>query len=264
MLEASQYGDNAFVTLTYADDQLPEKGSLNPKHLSGFIKKVRKHIEPLKVRYYGVGEYGDLTERPHYHVALFGHPTCEKGLTSLNQRNSCCQICDTLRSLWDRGHVYLGDLSPQSASYIAGYVTKKWTSPSHEALRGRFPEFARMSLKPGIGAGMMDDVASSLMEFGLDRLEDVPAVLAHGRQKWPLGRYLRQQLRKRIGRDPKAPLATIKALEEKLRPLREAAAVYAPPGLKSAFFKSEILGASVGSRRNIEARAQRYRKRGSV
>lgn len=264
MLEASQYGDNAFVTLTYDDEHLPEGLSVVPNDLSAFMKRLRKHIQPRRVRYYGVGEYGDETERPHYHLALFGHPTCQKGLTSLNTRKTCCEICDTLRMLWARGNVYAGDLSSQSASYIAGYVTKKWTSPNHEDLRGRHPEFARMSLRPGIGAGMMDDVASALMEHNLDTLPDVPASLAHGRQRWPLGRYLRGQLRKKIGRDEKAPLSTIKEMEEKLRPMREYAAAHAPRGFKSDIFKATVIACGEGSRRNIIARHNRSRKRGSV
>lgn len=62
-----------------------------------------------------------------------------------------------------------------------------------------------MSLRPGIGADAMGPVVDALVRHGLDRkLSDVPFLLRHNRNLLPLGRYLRQQLRKRLGRDPKA------------------------------------------------------------
>ena len=67
MLEAMCHGDNAFVTLTYEDDNVR---SLVPKDPQDWLKRIRKAVEPLRLRYYLVGEYGDISERPHYHVAL--------------------------------------------------------------------------------------------------------------------------------------------------------------------------------------------------
>lgn len=81
-----------------------------------------------------------------------------------------------------------------------------------------------MSLKPGIGAAFMHEVASSILSTPkLDAEPDVPASLQHGTRKLPLGRYLRARLRELTGRDKAAPQATIDALQEELRPLREAA-----------------------------------------
>lgn len=65
MLEAAQYEDNCFITLTYDDEHLPLGMSLVPKDLQDFLKRFRSRIAPIKVRYYGVGEYGDQTQRPH-------------------------------------------------------------------------------------------------------------------------------------------------------------------------------------------------------
>ena len=63
----------SFVTLTYDDTKLPANQTLVKAHLQNFMKRLRKRIEPEKLRYYAVGEYGDKTQRPHYHMILFNH-----------------------------------------------------------------------------------------------------------------------------------------------------------------------------------------------
>ena len=71
-LEASLHEHNSFVTLTYADQFLPEDGSVNPRHTQLWLKRLRKVLDPRKVRFFLCGEYGDQTFRPHYHACLFG------------------------------------------------------------------------------------------------------------------------------------------------------------------------------------------------
>lgn len=106
---------------------------------------------------------------------------------------------------------------------MAGYVMKKMgvTDPR---LFGRYPEFARMSLKPGIGLGMMDEVASSMLQFDLETTEsDVPVALRHGKKLLPLGTYLRRKLRQRIGRDEKTPQVEIDRYAAELSDVRKSA-----------------------------------------
>ena len=118
----------------------------------------------------------------------------------------------------------LGTLEPQSMAYVAGYVTKKMTGQDDIRLEGRLPEFARMSLRPGIGLGMMDELASTLMEHRLDeKMIDVPMTLQHGSKQWPLGRYLRRKLRARLGRDENTPWEEIQKRKDEMQPLRETA-----------------------------------------
>ena len=102
MLESSLHTDNAFVTLTYSDENLPKDGSLVPRHVQLFLKKVRKEIEPARLRFFCVGEYGDRTQRPHYHVALFGYPPCSRGRTD-HRKEHCCENCDRIRRSWNLG-----------------------------------------------------------------------------------------------------------------------------------------------------------------
>ena len=177
-LEAMKHERNSFVTLTYDDEHLPAGGTLVPRDFQLFIKRLRFCLsDVVPFRYYGVGEYGDTSWRPHYHAALFGVGP---------------ELAQVVNKVWGLGHTMSGDLSLASAEYIAGYVTKKMTKKDDVRLQGRHPEFARMSLKPGIGADAMSDVGASLTgaleRYSLSPM-DVPCSLRHGGKDLPLGRY---------------------------------------------------------------------------
>lgn len=223
MLEAALHGDNTFVTLTYDDDHLPKGSTLVPADLRNFLKRLRKDFEPRRLRFFAVGEYGDTTERPHYHLALFGHPNCSYGQSRYSGSNrDCCAACSAIRDAWGQGQVYLGELSDASASYVAGYVLKKMTKADDGRLNGRHPEFARMSNRPGIGADMMHEVASTLLNFNLDETQtDVPSALRHGRRMMALGRYLHRKLRTYVGKDPDSPEAVKAENRAEMQRLRD-------------------------------------------
>lgn len=256
MLEAAQFEDNAFVTLTYDEENTPADQSVTPKELTNFIKRLR-YEWPGKVRYFACGEYGDSTFRPHYHVALFNFPSCRRGVSHFSKHTGkCCATCDTILKAWGKGQVIIGTLTEQSAAYVAGYVTKKMTKDDDPRLEGRRPEFARMSLRPGIGLGMMHELASTLLEHRLDeRMIDVPLALRHGSKQWPLGRYLRRKLRTFIGRDEKAPPEALEKQKAELQTMRETAFALSKP------LQKEILDKSKGRRIQLEAREQRQRKK---
>lgn len=236
MLEAAQWSDNAFLTLTYDDEHLPiinkeeRIASLAPKHLQDFLKRLRNVHMPAHLRFYACGEYGDENFRPHYHVALFNFPTCRRFRTYRKPGSSrplfarCCDICRLVGDTWGHGDIDLGVLEENSAQYVAGYVTKKMTHRHDSRLLGREPEFSRMSRRPGIAADAMHEVASELMRFNLEQTQaDVPSALRHGSRQLPLGRYLKNKLRSYVGKEEKAPEVVIEALKEEMRPLREAA-----------------------------------------
>lgn len=266
MLEAGLYSDNAFYTLTYDSENVPEDGSLVPSHTQDWLKRLRKAWEPHKVRYYLVGEYGDESFRPHYHVALFGYPHCARGRT-LRFFNStrpdwrrCCDWCRVIGDTWGFGDIDGGMLENDSAQYVAGYVVKKMTRTDDARLRGRWPEFARMSLRPGIGYHAMHEVASQLMRFNLDTTQgDVPVALRHGEKKQlPLGRYLRGNLRQMIGKPKNAPPEGMAKSVEELRLLRAEAFEAGKP--LSKVFEEKSKGAIASA----IARSKVRKKRGSL
>jgi hypothetical protein len=54
-IEASLHIFNSFITLTYDPDHLPKDGSLNVVHFQKFMKRLRKKISPLKIRFFHCG-----------------------------------------------------------------------------------------------------------------------------------------------------------------------------------------------------------------
>ena len=81
---------------------------------------------------------------------------------------------DTLESLWTYGFSSIGDVTFESAAYVARYVMKKVTGDAAEShytvvdpetgeITVRTPEFNKMSLRPGIGAGWFDKYSSTCL-----------------------------------------------------------------------------------------------------
>lgn len=183
LLEQMAHDDSVFITLTYNDNLIPDDFSLHPQDFNLFLKRLRHHVYPSKIRYFGVGEYGDHTERPHYHAAIFG------------LSYSDTQI---IEKAWNKGYVQVGDLNKDSARYITGYVTKGLTKKDHVNLHGRHPEFARMSNRPGIGAFTIDKIAANLQSDGRFEKRLIQS-LKHGKHNLPLGRYLENRLSNHLG-----------------------------------------------------------------
>lgn len=265
MLETNLKTDNCFVTLTYDEENVPVKDgkqTLKPKDVQDFMKRLRKTID-FKVRYFIVGEYGDNTQRPHYHMALFGYPNCERINTDL-RRKRCCIWCDNIKTAWGKGGVYLGELNITSAQYIAGYVVKKMTAKDDKRLQGRHPEFARMSLKPGIGADFMHEVASAFLQFDLETAQgDVPSTLRHGEKEYPLGRYLQAKLRSMTGYEEGAPKEVLAAIEEELLPMWQEAVEAAKESVLGTreIFKQKLLEQNKQTRLALKTREKIFNRR---
>jgi hypothetical protein len=161
--EAQMYDRNCFVTLTYDDEHLPPDGSLNKRDITLFLKRLRKRYG-AGIRYYQCGEYGELLARPHHHAILFNHDFDDKYLWSVRDGVRLYRS-ESLEHLWPYGYSTIGDVTFESAAYVARYVTKKITGKREgEHYRGKMPEFATMSRRPGIGRAWLerykDDVYS--------------------------------------------------------------------------------------------------------
>lgn len=152
---------NCFVTLTYNDANLPESGSLYKPHLQKFFKRLRKHFgSDTDIRYYACGEYGDNTQRAHYHACIFGIDFHDK-IPFKRTGEHTLYISKTLNEIWGHGNTSIGDLTFETAAYTARYVMKKTTGKAckryvqldHETgeLIPLVQPFAAMSLRPAIG-----------------------------------------------------------------------------------------------------------------
>lgn len=150
-----------FATLTYDPASLPETGTLEPDDVQLFMKRLRRKSQLTKISYYLCGEYGERNNRPHYHAAFFGIPFLDK--EKIGERNGYPVFSsDTLQRTWGLGSTELTTLTWRSASYVAGYVTKKArektdptkhlrVDPATGEIHALTPEFARMSRRPALG-----------------------------------------------------------------------------------------------------------------
>lgn len=146
--ESKLHSKSCFVTLTYDDEhigrlQLSPTGiySLCKKELQDFHKRLRKNLIQ-RIRFYGVGEYGGTTKRPHFHDIIFG--------LSPDDRQE-------IERAWQFGFVSVANVSPASIAYVARYCTKKLFDESLDyKAEGVVPEFSLMSRKPGIGFNAID------------------------------------------------------------------------------------------------------------
>lgn len=219
MLEQMYNDESCFVTLTYDDKNMPAGMSLRKKDLQDWLKRLRRGYEPGRIRYYAVGEYGEnFTKRPHYHAALFG--------VGVDPSISGADHVGNIEKSWQKGMIHVGELTYESASYIAGYVTKKVVEDDKAKSDGRAPGFAIMSLRPGIGYRAMEALSEVIRDgYGAEEVRsvgDVPNSLMHGVRRLPLGRYLVGKLRLMYGlpsdtQPPAAKLSAWKKMREMFR-----------------------------------------------
>lgn len=125
--EASLYEHNAFITLTYDDENLPEHNSLKYEDLRNFLKRLRKHLwktKRIRIRHYSVGEYGDKSTRPHYHACVFGESFTE-GKEVIRTSPNVLWTSPVLQACWGKGFVSVGELNFETARYTASYIQKR-------------------------------------------------------------------------------------------------------------------------------------------
>ncbi len=159
--ESKLHDDNAFITLTYDNEHLPYGGTLVLKHFQDFMKRLRSKHPDIKIVFYHCGEYGDNFGRPHYHACLFGFDFKDKEL--FQQKDSVnLYISEELTKLWGKGFCTTGDVTLESAGYVARYIMKKVNGdladdhyetlvPETGEIIQRNPEYTTMSLKPAVG-----------------------------------------------------------------------------------------------------------------
>jgi hypothetical protein len=184
--EAQLYDNNSFITLTYNNQNLPPSGTLVLRDFQLFLKRLRKHISPTKLRFYHCGEYGsncrecglsqvyckcDIYQpglgRPHYHACLFNYDFADRRLHKIANEQRL-YTSHTLDQIWGKGHSLIGDVTFQSAAYVARYITKKingekaenhYINRDGEILK---PEYTTMSRMPGLGSAWLNKYKSDV------------------------------------------------------------------------------------------------------
>lgn len=185
MHESRMHTSSRFITLTYNDDAVPRddenKMTLQPAKHSDFqlfMKRLRKKYGPA-IRFFAAGEYGQVCKtchlsliqcickefkadlgRPHFHAILFNLSFGDEKLWKTSPSGQPIFISGKLNSLWTNpvtkmplGITSVGDVTFESAAYVARYCTKKITGELSEGhYSKRVPEYCVMSRRPGIAA----------------------------------------------------------------------------------------------------------------
>lgn len=190
MLELQAHKSSCFVTLTYKE--APD--DFNSDDVRLFLKELRR--KHGRARYLLVGERGAKSGRIHYHVALFGVSPTERGIIARS---------------WKRGFVDVGELNSRSAHYLVKYLLKDGES------------FRRMSLKPGIGGLLVDQIGARVGPLlASEVIEDVPTSIRVANRMVPIGRYVRKKVREKVGRSGLTP-QSVRELQRAEYALQDAA-----------------------------------------
>lgn len=196
--ESKMHQANCFVTLTYDDEHLPAGGSLVKSDLQKFFRALRDR--GYTVRYFSCGEYGDGSQRPHYHALLFGLDFSEdRKLHSRSNSGFPQYTSKILTDTWGKGHATVSAFSYATAAYTARYVMKKvrGKNASDDPVYSRYnlvtgelfqaePEFALMSRRPGLGSSWYAKYKSDTFPSDF---------LVHDGKKHPVPRFYLDKLK---------------------------------------------------------------------
>lgn len=165
--ECEKYENNFFITFTYDDEKVPRGNgwyTLIKEEISQFNKKLKVYLKRKglneKFRFYGVGEYGSTTFRPHYHVIYFNLDIPDLEFRTYENGNLHF-TSEFISNIWNKGLVDIGAVDVGSAAYVARYCDKKLNRTKEEKrmlLEVCCPEFSVMSRRPGIGADYLDSI----------------------------------------------------------------------------------------------------------
>ena len=159
---------SCFITLTYSDEHLPADQSLHVSDWQNFAKRLRKKRGSF--RFYHCGEYGETTWRPHYHALIWGLDfRSDQKVYKVTDNGDTLYTSAALDKIWGKGFCPIGEVTFQSAAYVARYILKKklgefaideYWRPGLERVSYRtgevfdflLPPYTTMSRRPGIGA----------------------------------------------------------------------------------------------------------------
>lgn len=115
---------SSFLTLTYADQHLPEDYSGSLREVQLFMKRLRK-AKGRDLCFFAVSEYGDeaRTFRPHYHILLYGCDFRSDRKFFKMTKDGPLYTSASLDEAWQhKGHSTLGSVTLKSAFYCIQYV----------------------------------------------------------------------------------------------------------------------------------------------
>lgn len=183
MHEAKMHEQNSFITLTYDEENIPHGGSLVLEHWQQFMKRLRDHAGRKgqhRLKFMHCGEYGDQFQRPHYHALIFGYAPDDRKVWKVRDHSTVYSSA-SLDAIWRQGFTTVGDVTFESAAYVARYTMKKINGalaqkidpktglapyqricPITLQIHDVLPEYATQSRNPGIGKSFLEQFGSDV------------------------------------------------------------------------------------------------------
>lgn len=182
--EAKMYEKNSFITLTYSDEHL-KSPQLDYSDFQKFMKKLRKlQNDPIGV--FVTGEYGEKNKRPHWHAIIFNWRPTDGVRSHVNGNGDPLYESDTLNKLWGKGKTDFGEVTFQSAGYVARYAAKKLVHGSDQD--HDYQPISKKSSKHAIGKKFLE-------KFWPDIFNDGYIILPDSYDKCAIPRYYEKWLK---------------------------------------------------------------------
>lgn len=178
MCETAYCDFSKFVTLTYSEENVPLVatdegllGTLNHEDYKDFVKRLRKNLGEIKIKYYMCGEYGETQSRPHYHVVMLFYGDISR--IDLRVR---------IERAWRLGYVQIGTVTPRSVMYCLKYMRKMNNINTNQQIKKPYQRVSQ-----GLGLDFLKENENLIIENGY---------IAHNLKKYPVPRYFRKKSEK--------------------------------------------------------------------
>lgn len=189
MLELYCHEKASFITLTYSDAHLPQNLSLQKKEFSDWVKRFREDLRQkgIFVRVLGSGEYGDKTNRPHYHAIIYGYDFPDRK-PLYRVKGIQYYTSPLLSKKWTFGNHIIGEANKTTIAYCCKYILKKITgNKAAEHYGDRQPEFPYYPKNPALGREFFEKFTSDFYPKNFISIEG---------KKTPIPRYFYKRLEK--------------------------------------------------------------------
>lgn len=166
--ELYNFDRKCMVTLTYDDEHLPLNSdgipTLQYSDVQSWMKnfrnvQTRQYNDFTPIRFICACEYGAKTERPHYHLILWGYKFDRKESNFRYSHDSSkgipCYVNNDIGNTWKNGMHTIQLYDDACGMYIAQYALKDShilkSDKAYYKYRHIDPPKLQMSRKPGIG-----------------------------------------------------------------------------------------------------------------
>lgn len=214
--ELKFHDESCFLTLTLDDEHFPtSQDDFVAKYVLG-LKRIRRHSP--RIRTFGCLELGTHTRRPHGHLLVFGRDFSRDEPVSRGPNGDLVYRSNELDALWGLGHASVGELTRESAGYVARYVVAERSDRAGPVLEAvphpvsGEPVFLRPAApwarSQGLGRAWFEQYGRQAIEQG--------AIVERGGVRRPIPKFyskLAKQAFPTVGADAEC-IAQLRALEQ--------------------------------------------------